>query len=95
MVGEALAYVQGFGLKAIAVVLVRLTNSPAARGNSGSRFRQDREWPRGGLQLLAGFLRHLPVAFRLDEIRLADRAACLRSGAGGTGSAFPYCWRAK
>ena len=30
-VGEALAHVQGFGLKAIAVVLVRLTNSPAAR----------------------------------------------------------------
>jgi len=38
-VGEALAHVQGFGLKAIAVVLVRLTNSPAARGiSSGGRF---------------------------------------------------------
>ena len=32
MVGEALAYVQGFGLKANAVVCRRLTNSPAARG---------------------------------------------------------------
>lgn len=32
MVGEALAYVQGFGLKAIAAVYGRLTNSPAARG---------------------------------------------------------------
>ena len=31
MVGEALAYVQGCGLKAIAVVCRRLTNSPAAR----------------------------------------------------------------
>lgn len=34
MVGEALAYVQGFGLKAIAVVLARLTNSPATREKS-------------------------------------------------------------
>jgi len=32
MVGEALAHVQGFGLKANAAVVVRLTNSPAARG---------------------------------------------------------------
>ena len=34
MVGEALAHVQGFGLKAIAAVYGRLTNSPAAREKS-------------------------------------------------------------
>ncbi len=32
MAGEAAAHVQSFGLKAVAVVLVRLSNSPAARG---------------------------------------------------------------
>lgn len=36
--GRPWRYVQGFGLKAMAVVSVRLTNSPATRGNSGSRF---------------------------------------------------------
>jgi hypothetical protein len=34
MVGEALAYVQGFGLKANAAVSWRSTNSPAAREKS-------------------------------------------------------------
>lgn len=31
MVGEAAAYVQSLGLKAVAVVFVRLTNSPVTR----------------------------------------------------------------
>jgi len=39
MVGEAVAYVQGSGLKVIATVVLRFTNSPAARGlSSGGRF---------------------------------------------------------
>ena len=50
-------YVQSFGLKAVAVVFVRLTNSPAARGNLwrpiscfppllGRQERKDRgSWP--------------------------------------------------
>ncbi len=37
MVGEAAAYVQSLGLKAVAAVYGRLTNSPITRGNSGGR----------------------------------------------------------
>ena len=43
MAGEASAYVQSFGLKAGAVVFVRLTNSPVTRGlTSVTAFLGDR-----------------------------------------------------
>lgn len=44
MVGEALAYVQGSGLKASAVVSWRLSNSPAARGKPPVADLETGEW---------------------------------------------------
>ena len=47
MVGEALAYVQGYGLKANAAVSWRSTNSPAAREKSPVAFFVTRELAMG------------------------------------------------
>ena len=83
MVGEALAYVQGSGLKASAAVYGRLSNSPAARGKPPVADLETGEWQLGRIQLLARFLRHIPILVGLVEIRVARRAARVPARVGG------------
>ncbi|WP_143087967.1 hypothetical protein [Nitratireductor indicus] len=67
MAGEAVAHVQGFGLKAMAVVSGRLTNSPVTR-------RMKRWWPFSGDKLGeptmedASFLQNLIEAYSNSSV---------------------------